>query len=272
MRSKKGSAIGVKFEKIKHNPDRITNMEGALHTFVNPMVEVLIHGDYIWSGGRSIQRFGSQGGRQIARRVLLSALVQQDFENEEVMLKVARLEDLEFIGLPTLPEMLSVQAKQDDERRRKYDWDIRRYIIYHLIPSHRLPTRKSATSTAMDLQQTLAFLADLIRNHPADSLPSLVQGTAIRYQTYFISLEVLFMTALHQIRNEFYLLEQLCSGQGYLYSFNPPAIFMRFGDHGTELLSRVHVAALKLFAHVSKVEACKSIAWSDLRVRRSCLC
>jgi hypothetical protein len=269
MRNKKDSAIGVKFTKSRQNPDSITNMEGALHTFVNPIVEVKMHGDYVWRDGHSIQKFGSQDGRQLARRVLLSALIQQDFENEEVMLKVARLEDFEFIGLPTLPPMPDIQAKQDDEKRRKYDWDLRRYMIYHLVPSHRLPTRKSVQETAMTLPQTLTFLADCITNHSAQSLSSRIQGTAIHFKRYFISLEVLFMTALHQIRNEFYLLEHLCAAQGYVYTFNPPAIFVRwfddygFNSYGTELVSRLHVAALKLFAHVAKMEACRCITWSD---------
>lgn len=269
MRNKKDSAIAVKFMKSKQRLDKITNMEGAMHTFLNPIVEVKMHGDYVWRGGHSIQKFGSQGGCQLGRLVLLSALIQQDFENEEVMLKVARLEDYEFIGLPNMPAILDVHAKQDDEKRRKYDWDLRRYMIYHLIPSHRLPTRKSVQETAMTLPQTLAFLADCITTHPAESLPKRIQATAIHFKHYFISLEVLFMTALHQIRNEFYLLEHLCAAQGYVYTFNPPAIFVRwFDDHGlnsygTELLSRVHVAALKLFAHVAKMEACRCVAWSD---------
>jgi hypothetical protein len=38
MRWKKDSAIGVKFFPLNHRPDRITNLEGALHTFVTPVV------------------------------------------------------------------------------------------------------------------------------------------------------------------------------------------------------------------------------------------
>jgi hypothetical protein len=51
MRNKKDSAIGVKFMKSRQNPDKITNMEGALHKFVNPIVEVTMHGDYVWRDG-----------------------------------------------------------------------------------------------------------------------------------------------------------------------------------------------------------------------------
>jgi len=264
MRNKKDSAIAVKFEKNKSKPDKITNMEGAMHTFVNPFADITIHGDYEWQGHHSIREFGAHEGRQLGRQVLLSALIHQDFENEEVMLKVARLEEFEFLGLPTMPDMLSVSEKQDDEKRRKYDWNLRRYIVYQLVASHRLPTRASVKDAAMTVHQTLDFLADAITNQPATSLPAHMQGRAIRHKTYFVSLEVLFMTALHQVRNELYQLERLCGAQGYVYTFNPPAIFARFFDGaGTELLSRVHVAALKLFAHVAEMDACRCFAWND---------
>jgi len=264
MRHKKDSAIAVKFQKNKAHPDKITNMEGAMHTFVNPFADITVHGDYEWQGHHSIREFGTHEGRQLGRQVLLSALIQQDFENEEVMLKVARLEDFEFLGLPTMPEMLSVSEKQDDQKRRKYDWDLRRYIVYHLVASHRLPTRAAVRDTAMTVHQTLDFLADAITNQPAATLAAHMQGRAIRHKTYYVSLEVLFMTALHQVRNEVYELEDLCARQGYVYTFNPPAIFARFFDGaGTELLSRVHVAALKLFARVAKLDACRCFVWND---------
>src|ERR1700753_2392315 len=82
MREKKDAAIAVKFEMKNTPPDRITNMEGAMRTFVTPIVDATIHGDYQWKGGHSIYRFGSYDGRQLGRRVLISALVQQDYEDE----------------------------------------------------------------------------------------------------------------------------------------------------------------------------------------------
>src|ERR1700753_2188430 len=48
MREKKDSAIGGKYVTNNKPPDRITNMEGAMHTFVTPIVEATIHGDYQW--------------------------------------------------------------------------------------------------------------------------------------------------------------------------------------------------------------------------------
>ncbi len=263
MRNKKDSALGVKFIRREHNPDQISNMEGALHTFVTPLVDVTIHGDYQWKAGHSIHQFGSVNGYQRGRRVLLSALIQQDFEDEQVMLKVARLEDYELAGIPSCPQVLDVATKQVKEKRLEYDHQLRRCLVYHLTASHRLPARVDVRDIAMNVSQALQFLSDAIKHTAGDKFPALMQNRIIQHREYMISLEIMFMTALHQIRNEFYLLEHLCT-QGYVYSFNPPAIFAQlFGPQGTELLSRVHVAALKLFAHISRMERCKCIAWDD---------
>jgi hypothetical protein len=49
MQRKKSSAIGVKFET--HCLDKITDMEGALHTFVTPIVPYCeMVGDYRFEG------------------------------------------------------------------------------------------------------------------------------------------------------------------------------------------------------------------------------
>lgn len=263
MRNKKDSALGVKFIRREHKPEQISNMEGALHTFVTPVADVTIHGDYQWKAGHSIHQFGSVNGYQLGRRVLLSALVQQDFEDEQVMLKVARLEDYEFTGIPNCPRVLDVATKQLNAKRQEYDHQLRRYLVYHLTASHRLPTRAAVRDIAMNLSQTLQFFSDAINHIPGDKFPAFMQKRIIRHGEYMISIEIIFMTAVHQIRNEFYLLERLCT-KGYVYSFNPPAIFSQFfGSQGTELLSRIHAAALKLFAHISKMERCKCIAWDD---------
>lgn len=274
MRSKKDRAIGVKFDLRNchphRKPDQITNMEGALHTFATPIVLATIHGDYQWAGGHSIHEFGSLGGFQLGRLVLVSALVQQDFEGERVMLKVASVQDKEILGIPDLPPMLDVTEKQHDQMRGEYDDQIHKYMVYHLLDSHRLPARKAVGEDAMSLSQTLQFFADAIEHKSGDALPALMQNRFFYHNRHVISIEIMFMTALHQIRNEFYLLEHLCARQGYVYSFNPPAIFVRFfgsqgtdSSQGTDLLSRVHITALKLFAHTSKMEACKCVAWSD---------
>src|SRR5215469_6824901 len=180
MRNKKNSALGVKFLRREHNPDQISNMEGALHTFVTPVIDITIHGDYQRKAGHSIHQFGSVNGYRLGRCVLLSALIQQDFEDEQVMLKVARLEDYEFTGTPSCPQVLDVATKQLNEKRREYDHQLRRFLVYHLTASHRLPTRAAVRDVAMNLSQTLQFLSDAINHTPGDKFPVLMQNRVIR--------------------------------------------------------------------------------------------
>jgi hypothetical protein len=264
MREKRDTAIGEKFIKNNHPPDRITNMEAAMHTFVTPIVEATIHGDYQWKGGHSIHRFGSTEGRQLGRPVLMSALVQQDYEDDYVMARVASLRENEIIGTPEFPELMHWSVKQTDARRRSYNTQILMYLIYHLTQSHRLPAISAVGQSAMTVNETLDFLYDTIKHQNPSSLPSYMRGRYISYQGHILSLEVIFMTSVHQNKNEFCLLELLCSKRGYVYTFNPPAIFASFfGSRGTELLGRIHVAALKYVQSIMDFQACKCIAWSD---------
>jgi hypothetical protein len=270
MRWKKDSAIGVKFFPHKNDPDRITDLEGALHTFVTPVVEATMHGDYRWAGGHGVYEFGSYGDFQLGREVLVSALVQQDFEDDRVMMRVAMLEAKETIGNPTLPTPLLTKDKQDAILRKRYDNAIRDYLIYHLTSERRLPARSMAINErAMSLRGTLDFLARTIEQTEPKDLPNRFRSVFFHHRSYLVSLEVMFQAALHQIRNELLLLELLCRDQGYVYGFNPPAIFVAlFGEHGTELLARVHVAALKYFASTTRMQQCKVFAWADFNSPR----
>jgi hypothetical protein len=264
MRRKKDSALGVKFVDNNDPPDCITNMEGALHTFINPMVKATIHGDYQWKGSHSIFRFGSHGDHQLGRRVLISALVQQDFEDERVMLRVCEVEAEAVIGRTELPKLISVKDKQNRAIRRKYDEEIRKYLVYRLTASHRLPPLDIARGKSLTIKDTLDHLQRAIMNDRNLKIQDVIEGYFVRFGRYVISLEIMFMTAVYQVKNEFYLLEQICPDAGYVYTFNPPAIFARiFGSQGTHFLSLVHVAAMKYVASVKKLQRCKCIAWSD---------
>ncbi len=90
MRRKKDTAIGQKYQQ----GDAITNMEGALHTFVTPVCSIEMTGDYVWRGRHSAHEF--EHGQK--RRVVMSAAVQPDFENTEVMLQVLALDSQRCVG------------------------------------------------------------------------------------------------------------------------------------------------------------------------------
>jgi hypothetical protein len=265
MQNKKESALGVKFVGSNAwKPDQITNMEAALHTFVTPVLEITMHGDYQWKGRHSLHRFGHYGSHQLGRKIILSALVQQDFEDEDVMFQVARLDDKEVVGSMGLPPILEIEGKQDDKARRCYDRRIREYLVYHLVASHQLPPAESVSNYKMTISGTLDFLRDVIESPIAKNVQAQMQLRFFQCNHNILSLELMFNAALHQISNEFSVLEQRCANQGYVYTFNPPAIFVRlFGASGTEFLSRIHIAALKYFASVHFMNACRCVAWDD---------
>jgi hypothetical protein len=266
MRYKKDSAIAVKFFSKNNPPDRITDLEGALHTFVTPMVLATMHGDYRYMYGHGVKEFGSQDGYQLGRKVLVSALVQQDFELDRVMMRVAGLGSTERVGITKLPSPILTKEKQDSELRRDYDNKIRNYLIYHLTASHMLPAiNDMIKKTALSVDGILDFLLKVIELTPAKDLPRQVRDMFFHHNKHYVSLEVMFNTAVHQIRNEMVLLEKFNKQRGYVYTFNPPAIFVRiFGQRGTELLARIHVAALKYVAGaLMEFKNCKVFAWAN---------
>jgi hypothetical protein len=266
MRCKKDSAIAVKFFSRNHPPDRITDLEGALHTFVTPVVLATMHGDYQYKYGHGVEEFGLQDGYQLGRKVLVSALVQQDFELDRVMMRVAGLGSTERVGETSLPTPITTPEKQDSEMRGHYDNCIRNYLVYHLTHDHRLPAiSESIKETAMSIRTTLDFLAKAIESTDAGDLPKQVRNVFFHHKKYYVSLEIMFFTAVHQIRNEMVLLERFNKERGYVYTFNPPAIFVHlFNEYGTELLARIHVAALKYVAGaLMPFRHCKVFAWAN---------
>jgi len=250
MRNKKGSAIGVKFVPRRGGTDAVTNMEGALHTYVVPITSAFMHGDYVYRSMHDVVHFPDVDGYQQARRVVLSALIQPDFEGPKVMLKVAGLTRKASVGQP-LPndfEIISVEDKQDEADRNAYDEQLRLHMIYHLVKSHQLPDSPSVAEDALTDILAQALLEQLA----AGNLPQGAVDARAAVQDVFVvegsagilSLEILFMTALHQLRNELSALEHVCSDQGYVYTFDPPSIFARMLK-GAEILSRCQAAALR---------------------------
>lgn len=264
MRWKRDSAIGVKFVENNDPLDCITNMEGALHTFVNPIVKATIHGDYQWAGGHSIFRFGSQGKHQLGRRVLVSALVQQDFEDGNVMLGVCAVNTEATIGRKELPKMISKMEKKYRGPRRAYDDAIRQFLVYRLTASHRLPPLLVAEKNSWTPRETILHLEKALMNDRDLDFRSLIEDYFVRHHNHVISLEMMFKTAVCQVNNEFFLLERICPDEGYVYTFNPPAIFAQaLGQHGIQLLSVIHVAAIRYVARNRTFHLCKCVAWAD---------
>lgn len=259
MRRKKNGALGVKF--VPGIKDVITNMEGALHTFVTPVVEAVMHGDYRYLGGHRMVGFEDVGGRQQARKVVVSAAVQMDFEYRNVMMAVCRLGEGEVEGKEFGAgwEVLGDQEKWVEGRRGEYDDELRRHMIAHLTASKCLPSLQDVRETALSPTAALQFLEQHIMD-PVSS-PGDIQGVFARLNQDFISVELLYNTAVHQLRNELSLLEAACP-QGYVYTSDPPSIFAQ-ALGGANLLNRLQFAALKHLASVCTFTNMRVFAFND---------
>jgi hypothetical protein len=261
MRDKKDSAIGVKFQSGNQPPDSITNMEGAMHTFVTPVVLAFLHGDYRYSGGHGMIPFDADGGMERARKVLVSAAVQPDFEKKNVMLVLCSLQDDEFNGLDLGPgfTVLDVSSKQDPIQRARYDTNLKRHMVAHLTQKRRLPGTYEVEDQVTSIQQAISVLELYIKasSSPQDSM----EGRYVRLVNgYVVALELLFNSALHQLRNEFSILEAMCP-QGYIYTSDPPVIFAQQID--PQLLNRLQFAALKDLSSHNHFSSMKGFAFND---------
>ena len=253
MRDKKDSALSVKWRNTGH--DTITNMEGALHTYVVPLVPVFIHGDHLYRSGIHDAVYFPETKRffktvQQARRAILSAFIQPDFENSKVLMQVAGLRDHPSIGKPLADDfkILSANEKQDDTKRAAYDEQLRLHIIHHLVQSHSLPSRQTATPIALSDEQAQTFLEQLAAGNLPDGATNgraALQDKFVVQRSGILSLELLFTSALHQFRNELSALECISATQGYVYTFDPPRIFAQKLDQSDKLLNRCMAAALR---------------------------
>lgn len=279
MRRKKDGAIGVKFVARggyrtfgKDKPDEITNMEGALHTFVTPIVgRCEMTGDYRYSvayGGHGVSDYGDvepeEGDRKklvrLTRSVVMSASIQMDFEGTRVLLRVCKLDNHECVGVNLLQDrywhIISEADKQNDQKRELYDDLLRRHMVFHLTRDGRLPARRNVK--AMNLSETLAFLDEAISR--GDVAEKVVGKFAELLNDQVVSLELLFNTALHQVRNEISALEVLCPN-GYVYTYDPASIFA--SQIGSPLLNHLMLAGLRALSDSGYFKNMRIFAFND---------
>lgn len=273
MRNKKSSALNVKFvsgrKNAKGRADEISNMEGAMHTFVTPVMAAVMTGDYRYSSGHGVTRFGNQKGMRRVRNVVLSASIQMDFEGPHVMLEVARLRGEEVLGRDLVEnadlKILTGDEKQDDGLRNDYDGLLRRHMVYHLTKHHSLPARtKIDKKFCLSVQDSITFLEGLITAPELDLLTNLENTISARFTKLpgdqIVSLELLLNTAIHQVRNEISALESMCP-QGYVYTYNPPSIFAR--KIGATILNRLLILALKLVSQENEFKNMRVFGFGD---------
>jgi hypothetical protein len=261
MRNKKDSALACKFEEGATPPDQISDMEGALHTFITPIVVASLHGDYFYDDGHHMRSYKPQAdGQQSARDVLLSAMVHPDFEDDRVMMRAIALKEHVVQGFDRPPDQapLSTLLKQDRRKRVEYDAQLRRHLIFHLTRKRALPSRLDIASSALSVEEAISML----QRHTSRGNVGQIDFETCYIKTRngtIISGEMLFRTALEQVQNEFTILEHVCP-QGYVYTFDPPAIFAQALD--ARLLTRMHIAAISYFMQTNQLMHMRGYAFN----------
>jgi hypothetical protein len=266
MRKKKDSALGIKF--VANRNDEITDMEGAMHTFVTPVIgRCEMVGDYRFNRGHGVTVFGdvdSKDGKsnvRLTRSVVLSASIQMDFEGHRVLLRVCRLDGKRVVGVDRGSDdwpIISREDKQNDGLRNTYDEFLRNYMVFHLMGEKSLPGRKEVKEY-MDTEATVGFLDSVILGS-GDAKEEMVDKFSELYNHDIVSLELLFNVALHQVRNEFSALEALCP-QGYVYTYDPASIFA--SQIGAEILNRLMLAAVKYLSGKNQFQNMRIVGLND---------
>jgi len=255
MRNKKDEALGVKYVKGDH----ITNMEGVIHTFVTPVCRVVLTGDYRWAG----KVMGMAFGNNLVREVILSAAIHPDFEKDSVMMALVKITEDEIVGEEMQQnEIPSAEEKKEDNVLQEYETKLKKHLIYHLTHDHQLPAlSKIAPDQIMDSVGAKAFLDDLLQN-PEKEVRLEKKFVKIKEGTV-ISLEMLYNTYCHQIRNEFKVLDSN-TPQGYIYTINPPSIFAKKLE-GPALLNRLQALSFRALKSENLFTHLKEIGYADYK-------
>ena len=174
------------------------------------------------------------------------------------MLALAALKEDPLSG-SSLPDgfvLPDVVKKQIDTERAAYDISLKRHMVEHLTEEARLPGIREAAAEA---SSTIAILENFIRSPVLYFEP--IVGKYVQLRTGpVLSLELLFNTAVHQLRNELSALEALCP-QGYVYTSDPPSIFAQ--EIGATILNRLQFAALKHLASENTFSNMRAFAFNS---------
>ncbi|KAI4755417.1 hypothetical protein E4T52_12551 [Aureobasidium sp. EXF-3400] len=255
MRCKKRTALGVKWKK----GDKITNMEGAMHTFVTSIELAWLHGEKGYNKGHTFTPYLPSGKFRSGRQVLISNMIHQDFETDEVMMKVSALAKTKTT-LTIEFDIPSTEEKQSDDIRNKYEDCLHRLLVYNLTADGELPSIEKGSDSAMSRAQAKSFLADKVLTVSCSDVLEKVRNTFFwmkvksKKDNPLLSLEILVTTAYHQFRNEMDALEEICKHQGYIYTFSAPKIFI--GEFGSTdgLMACIYAAGLKHYLQTTKLQ------------------
>lgn len=265
MRNKQNLAIGVKWQK----KGKITNMEGAMHTFVTSIVLAWSHGNKSWDKGHVFTPYPAADKFKTARLVLISNMIHQDFETDEVMMELASLKATRTSCIEDF-QVPNIKDKQDDQLREDYDNALRCWMVHHLTAKGELPSLNTASNSALTRKQVREFLFTCVDYQSTEDILETVEDVFFFVEwkkgkkkcKSLLSLEVLVATAFHQFRHELDALEKICP-QGYIYTFSPPSIFAQLLEQD-ELLTLIYAAGLKHYARSAQLKNMRCFALPDI--------
>ncbi len=248
--------IGTIALGVKHTPRHgktpsglIRNVESLFRFFCTGIGRIKMGADVYYA--RAVVKHEGQ-----FREVLLSNQVHPDFEigtddccGPFHLLAGATSEAVQGKLLPpnfTFPSE-EQKSKMTDDELQQYDQLLLRHIVFPLFPNGRRPaTSEIAQKDIVAPHEALIMLTDFVQKD--DSIAVLIEKLKTTYVHIgpglaLISLYCLFMTYVHQIRNEFSILES--NDQHYVYTLHPPAIFALPCAPGARIMNRLQCLAFK---------------------------
>ncbi len=269
MRHKQFLKLGEKYS----TGDCVSNMEGALHTFLIPITPIKMSADYQFKGGHNKAPLENGQGRE----VILSASIQPDFEfdgEREVVMKIVEVKDKPLEGKILPYDFKPLRDKTTlasgyfssmvfDLNLSGYEKLLQQHMVYHLTSDQRLPSLNEIKPEKIHSPEDVKKLLEHIIKTDEAVDPSALKNHFMKIDnlgsTHIISLETLFNLYVHQIRNEFTVLEGLLP-QGYVYTINPPSIFLaKFGKQNLPILNRLQLLALKMQHQRSPLKNLKAV-------------
>jgi hypothetical protein len=192
--------------------------------------------------------------------VILSAAIHPDFEYDTVVMPLVKIQHQAVVGEPfVMDEIPSAILKADGGFRARYEEKLLKHMVYHLSPTHRLPAlNEISPGQIMNQVETQTYLEELIQNPQRD--PNL-QDKFMRIRESIISLELLYQIYVHQVRNEFKILNANLP-QGYVYTISPPSIFTRTIG-GAVILNRLQALAFRSLVPEKLFSNLRILGFSD---------
>ncbi len=242
FRDQGDSAMGVKYQEVegKTPATDISNMESLFRHFVCGVAKVKMGADVFHA-----KAIGKLDPGKV-REILLSCQVHPDCELANVFLELAALTDEEIVGEP-LRDDFDVPSREERagwmaKEREDYDKKLLKHLIFHLYPGGVRPAKSEATAKGiLNESKAKEMLEAAISDPNPDTIPGLLKDKYVEVNGKVISLELFFTTYLHQLRNEFAILE--AGHKPYIYTIMPPAIFAQ--QFSAPLMNRLQCLAFR---------------------------